>query len=405
MSSKLETLKRKIGQRLIVGFEGETIPPELKKLNEEWGLGGYILFKRNLKEPEQIFNLTDALMKLGVDQGVPPFIGVDQEGGKVSRLPEPYTQLPEMACVGQNSTVSMAYEVGAILGRELSVSGFNLNFAPVLDVNSNPNNPIIGTRALSTDPEQVAVLGNSLMKGIYDNAVVACGKHFPGHGDTSEDSHVTLPVCNRSEEELLAVEMAPYRQLLEMEAPLDMVMLSHVLYPALDPHLPASLSTKIIREFLRAEIGFRGVTISDDLEMAALTDNYSFSEITNLGFEAGLDLFLVCHSLDRQVEVLETLLKIAERDLVPKMVWDTPLDRILSLKRRYIGQRHKSELLVDREHARELIGAREHQRISRRLRDELNKLRLHQTIAQELTEPTEGELTNAEPTEAEPTEG
>ena len=383
MSSKLETLKRKIGQRLVVGFEGEVVPQELKRLDEEWGLGGFILFKRNLKEPEQIFDLTDTLMKMGKD--VPPLIGVDQEGGCVSRLPEPYTRFPDMACVGQNGTVSMAYEVGAILGRELSVSGINLNFAPVLDVNSNPNNPIIGTRAISSDPTVVGTLGNSMIKGIFDNSVIACGKHFPGHGDTSEDSHLTLPICDRSVEELLAVEMAPYQHLIEAESPLDMVMLSHVLYPAIDPNHPASLSGRVIREFLRAEIGFRGVTISDDLEMKAITERYSMEEATRLGFDAGLDLFLVCHSLDRQVEVLETLLKIAEEGL-PKMVWDTPLDRLLNLKRRYIAQRHKSDLLVDREHARELIGAREHQRISRRLRDELNKLKAKEEAQKQVAE-------------------
>jgi len=364
----LATLKRKIGQRLIVGFDGETVPPELLRLDEEWGLGGFILFKRNLKELNQIFTLNETLQGLG--RGTPPFIGVDQEGGRVARLPEPYTQFPDMVCVGQNGTVSMAYEVGAILGRELGASGFNLNFAPVLDVNTNPDNPIIGTRAISSDPEVVATLSHSMIKGLFDNSVVACGKHFPGHGDTTEDSHVTLPVCDKSEEELLAVEMYPYRRLMEMGSSLDMVMLSHVLYPQLDPKLPASLSPKIIQEFLRAEVGFRGVTISDDLEMAAIADHHSMEEVTHMGFNAGLDLFLVCHDIDKQVTVLETLLKIAESEVVPKMVWDVPLNRIGQVKRNHF----RSRSAIDRVHAKELIGAREHQRISRRLRDEFNKL-------------------------------
>lgn len=364
----LANLKRKIGQRLIVGFDGEMVPSEILRLDEEWGFGGFILFKRNLKEINQIFTLNETLQGLG--RGTPPFIGIDQEGGKVSRLPDPYTQFSDMICVGQNGTVSMAYEVGAILGRELGASGFNLNFAPVLDVNTNPNNPIIGTRAISHDPEVVAMLSHSMIKGLYDNSVVACGKHFPGHGDTTEDSHVTLPVCNKSEEELLAVEMHPYRRLMEMNSSLDMVMLSHVLYPQLDPDLPASLSAKIIQEFLRAEVGFRGVTISDDLEMAAISQNYTMEEVTHMGFNAGLDLFLVCHDLDKQVTVLETLLKIAESDVVPKMIWDVPLTRITQVKRNHFRTRPA----IDRVHAKELIGAREHQRISRRLRDEFNKL-------------------------------
>ena len=366
--SNISPLKQKIGQRLIVGFHGETVPQELIRLDEEWGFGGFILFKRNITELEQLFSLNESLLGLG--RGVMPFVGVDQEGGRVARLTEPFTPFPDMACVGQHGTVSMAYEVGAILGRELSVAGFNLNFAPVLDVNTNPQNPIIGTRAISSNPEVVATLGRSLIQGLHDNSVVACGKHFPGHGDTREDSHVTLPVCDRTEEELLSVEMLPYRRLVEDSARLDMVMLSHVLYPALDPKLPASLSQRVIQDFLRSEVGFRGATISDDLEMAAIADNYSMEEVTHLGLEAGLDLFLVCHSLERQVEVLETLMKVAESGALPKPSWDIPLQRIVQVKRNHFRARKT----VNRAHARELIGAREHLRISRRLRDELNKL-------------------------------
>lgn len=366
--ANLSQLKQKIGQRLIVGFHGEVVPPELIRLDEEWGFGGFILFKRNIRELDQLFSLNESLLSLG--RGVMPFVGVDQEGGRVARLTEPFTPFPDMACVGQHGTVSMAYEVGAILGRELNVAGFNLNFAPVLDVNTNPQNPIIGTRAISSDPEVVATLGRSLIQGLHDNSVVACGKHFPGHGDTREDSHVTLPVCDRTEEQLLSVEMLPYRRLLDDHSRLDMVMLSHVLYPALDPKLPASLSQRVIQDFLRAEVGFRGATISDDLEMAAITQNYSMEEVAHRGLEAGLDVFLVCHTLERQVAVLETLMKVAESGVVPKASWDIPLQRIIEVKRNHFRPSKK----VNRAHARELIGAREHLRISRRLRDELNRL-------------------------------
>jgi beta-N-acetylhexosaminidase len=363
--SALSKLKQKIGQRLIIGFEGTQVPPEVVQLDEEWGLGGFILFKRNLQEVEQIFDLNESLQNLG--QGI-PFIGIDQEGGKVSRLPEPFTQFPNMSCVGQHGTVSMAYEVGAIIGRELSVAGFNLNFAPVLDVNTNPNSPVIGNRAISSDPVQVAHLGKAIAQGLHDNSVVACGKHFPGHGDTNDDSHVKLPICRKSESDLMKTEMLPYRHLIQEEEVLDMVMMAHVVYTHLDKKLPASLSPTVIQSFLRAEIGFRGITISDDLEMKAITSHRSMEEATHLAFEAGLDCFLVCHSLDKQVEVLETLLKIAENG-TPKGLWDNPMQRILNVKRKHCRfERH-----IDRTHALELIGAREHTRISRRLRDELVK--------------------------------
>jgi beta-N-acetylhexosaminidase len=361
-------MKQKIGQRIIIGFEGDTLPKEIIRLDEEWGLGGVILFKRNLIEPEQIFSLNESIMRLG--KGTPPFIAIDQEGGRVTRLPEPFTIFPEMVCVGHHGTVSMAYEVGAIVGRELSVSGFNLNFAPVLDLDTNPNNPIIGDRAISDQPEVVATLGRSLIQGLQDNHVVACGKHFPGHGDTDSDTHLGRVECHHDRETLLSSDTFPYRKLAEEDI-LNMVMLSHVHYPKIDPDHPASLSSEVIQGLLRTEVGFRGVCVSDDLEMKAITDHYSVEEMTHRAFEAGLDIYLMCHTLEKQVEVLETLIKIAEDPRVPKSAWDSPLRRIITVKKNCFNH----ENYIDRVHAMELIGAREHVRISRRLREDLNKRR------------------------------
>ena len=366
--SNLSRMKQKIGQRIIIGFEGETLPKELMRLDEEWGIGGVILFKRNLKDPEQIFDLNESILRLG--RGIPPFIGIDQEGGRVSRLPEPYTIFPDMVCVGHQGTVSMAYEVGAIVGRELSVSGFNLNFAPVLDINTNPNSPIIGDRALSSDPKVVATLGKSLIQGLQDNQVIACGKHFPGHGNTDADSHLGRVECRLNRDQIIEQELFPYRKLVD-ESMLNMVMLSHVHYPHIDKKHPASLSSEVIQGLLRTEVGFRGVCISDDLEMKAISDHYSVEEMTHLAFDAGLDIFLMCHTLEKQVEVLETLMKISENPMVPKAVWDLPLKRIIETKK----QIFTGENYIDRAHAAELIGAREHIRISRRLREDLNKKR------------------------------
>lgn len=370
--SSLSRMKQKIGQRIIVGFDGETLPKDIERLDEEWGLGGVILFKRNLKDPEQIFDLNESILQLG--KGITPFIGIDQEGGRVSRLPDPYTIFPDMVCVGHQNTVSIAYEVGAVVGRELRVSGFNLNFAPVLDLNTNPNNPIIGDRALSDDPEIVSTLGRSLIQGLQDNEIVACGKHFPGHGDTNADSHLGRVECRLSRDTLINRELLPYHKLVN-DGVLNMVMLSHVHYPEIDKKYPASLSPEVIQGLLRTEVGFRGICISDDLEMKAISDHYSVEEMTHLAFEAGLDLFLMCHTLEKQVEVLETLMKISENPSIPKAVWDMPLKRILEVKQHNISR----ETYIDRAHALELIGAREHGRISRRLREDLNKKRTRNT--------------------------
>jgi beta-N-acetylhexosaminidase len=359
----LRQLKRRIGQRVIFGFDGPRITPELARLDEEWGLGGYILFKRNLQSMDQIMDLTEELWSMG--QGVPPFIGVDQEGGQVHRMPEPFTVFADMAHLGQVSSVSVAYEVGAVIGRELTATGFNLNFAPVLDINSNPDNPIIGRRAISDNPDRVTQLAKAVVRGLHDNAIIACGKHFPGHGDTTEDSHLTLPVCNLEADRIRSVELKPYTKLIQEPPNLDMVMTAHVMYPQLDKEQPATLSRKILQDLLRLEMGFKGLVVTDDLEMKAITETCGIEEATRLALKAGVDLFLCCHSIDQQVLVLETLLKEAEENRYPNHLWERGFQRVRNVKRRHF----RVVRTIDRVHARELVGNREHLRISRRLKD------------------------------------
>ena len=361
--ANLQQLKKFIGQRVIVGFDGPTIPKDVLRLDEEWGLGGYILFKRNLEDFETMMNLTEDLWSLG--QGTPPFISLDQEGGSVSRLPEPFTKFPDMVHMGHVSSVSVAYEVGAVMGRELTATGFNLNFAPVLDLNINPESPVIGRRAISDDPQVVASLAKAIIRGLHDNAIIACGKHFPGHGDTTQDSHLELATSELTLETLRSRELLPYRELIQNPPHLDMVMNGHVLFPAIDKDNPASLSRTFLMELLRYEIGFKGLSISDDLEMKAITERMSMEEATMKGLEAGLDIFLVCHSLEEQVTVLETLLKAAEGNQFPKHVWERNHRRVRDIKARHFRVMRS----IDRTHARELVGNREHQRIARRLRE------------------------------------
>ena len=361
--SDLRTLKRRIGQRLIVGFDGTRVPQEILRLDEEWGIGGFILFKRNLQSFEQVLDLTESLWAMG--GGIPPFIGVDQEGGAVHRLPKPFTVFPDMAHLGQVASVSLAYEVGAVVGRELTAAGFNLNFAPVLDVNTNPLNPVIGRRAISASPQQVASLGRAVIRGLHDNSVVACGKHFPGHGDTKQDSHLEMAYSDADLDRLKSTELVPFHTAFHKSPVLDLVMTGHVKYPKIDPLHPATLSRTILQDLLRMELGYKGLTVSDDMEMKAVIDNYTMAGATLLGLEAGLDLFLVCHTLDQQVAVLETLLKEAETGAYPKHLWERSFNRIRDLKARHF----RVVRTVDRVHAREVLGNREHQRIARRLKD------------------------------------
>jgi beta-N-acetylhexosaminidase len=361
--AQLTHLKRCIGQRVIFGFEGLKIPPEMIRLDEEWGLGGYILFKRNLADFEQLMNLNDELWTMG--QGTPPFIGVDQEGGAVHRVPEPFTVFPDMSQMGILKSVSVAYEVGAVMGRELTATGFNLNLAPVLDLNTNPDNPIIGRRAISADERKVANLARAAIRGLHDNAIIACGKHFPGHGDTHEDSHLTLPECDLDLDRLRARELYPYRELIQKPPHLDMVMTAHIKYPKVDPDHMATVSRYIIQDILRLELGFKGLVITDDLEMKAVTDHVGLAEATRLALQAGTDIFLVCKSLDAQMTVLETLVTEAEKGNYPKHMWERGYRRVRDVKARHFRVIRS----LDRQHARDLVGTREHQRIARRLRD------------------------------------
>lgn len=360
----LEQLKRRIGQRVIVGFEGTRLPPELARIDEEWGLGGFILFKRNLKNFEQVMDLTEELWAKG--QGTPPFIGVDQEGGAVHRLPQPFTIFPDMAHMGMASSVSVAYEVGAVIGRELTAAGFNLNFAPVLDLATNPDNPVIGRRSISDDPEKVASLARAIIRGLHDNSIVACGKHYPGHGDTDQDSHLTLPTCDLDLDRLRERELLPYRELIQNPPHLDMIMTAHVRYPAADPeHAMATTSRFLLQDILRLELGFKGLVVTDDLEMKAVTQSIGIREATRQALAAGVDLFMVCKTLDDQVAVLETLLEEAEQNRYPKHLWERCYRRIRDVKARHFRVLRS----VDRGHARELVGNREHLRIARRLKD------------------------------------
>ncbi len=361
--SAIHHLKKLIGQRIIIGFDGTRTPADVLRFDEEWGIGGYILFKRNLEEFEQLMTLTEELWGLG--PSIPPFIGVDQEGGVVHRVPEPFTVFPSMGSLGNVSSVSVAYEAGAVIGRELTATGFNVNFAPVLDLNTNTDNPIIGQRSISNDPVRVAVLTKAMVQGTHDNSVIACGKHFPGHGDTREDSHETLPVCDLDLDRLREKELYPYRELIQNPPHLDMVMTAHVLYPKVDPERPATLSRKFLQDILRLEIGFKGLIVTDDLEMKAIADNMSIEDATRQALEAGVDIFMVSRDPEKQIAVLETLLKEAESGNYPKHLWERNCRRIRDIKARHF----RVIRTIDRQHARELVGNREHQRIARRLRD------------------------------------
>lgn len=301
------SLRATCGSLIISGFPGPELDDHTARALESGERGGVILFKRNLPSVDRARAICADVVSRNA---LPPLIGVDQEGGRVARLPSPFLKLPPMrklAGLGRELVLRSAQ----LLGSELRAVGFNLDFSPVLDVDSNPQNPVIGDRAFSSDPGVVADLAVAFGKGLQAAGIHACGKHFPGHGDTTKDSHFDLPEVSASEARLRAVELVPFRAACREK--IATLMTAHVVYPALDPDTPATLSKRIATELLRGELEFEGVLFSDDLEMRALADRMTVSESAVRAIQAGCDALLCCEKIDLAEEALAALVREAEK--------------------------------------------------------------------------------------------
>jgi beta-N-acetylhexosaminidase len=303
-----ESLTAAAASLLIIGFPGTTSDEALRSLLRR-GAGGVILFRRNIEDPVQVAALIDKL-QASRREAAPLLVSVDQEGGRVARLKAPVTEFPDLALLGSTGDEYLAERFGEVLARELVHLGFNLDYAPVMDVDSNPANPVIGPRSLSRDPHEVARMGVAILRAMQRNGLLACAKHFPGHGDTSSDSHLELPELPHDLERLRRLELVPFRA--AIDAGVATLMTAHVLFRALDPSVPATLSPMVIDGLLRRELGYQGVVFSDDLEMKAVLDHFGIAESVCRGLAAGVDGFLICHEASRQEEALEALVHAAE---------------------------------------------------------------------------------------------
>lgn len=290
-----------VGGLLAVGLPGLELDAATDARLRDIGPACVILFRRNVDSPEQLRALTRELHALPSR----PFVAVDQEGGRVARLREPFTRLPPAARIGATGDPEIAYRVGRLLARELRSVGIDLDFAPVLDVCDNPVNDVIGDRGFGATPEHVTAMAIALHRGLRDGGVLSCGKHFPGHGNTNEDSHFFLPVVRRTRAEWEAVERPPFRA--AIAAGIPMLLTAHVLHTALDPDVPATLSPRIVRGLLRDELGFAGVIATDDMDMKAIVDHYPAGEAAVRAVAAGCDLVMSCQSLDSALVVRDAL--------------------------------------------------------------------------------------------------
>jgi beta-N-acetylhexosaminidase len=327
-------LRRSIGQVLIAGFDGHAVPVELRALAREFGLGGVILFARNIVDAEQVAELCYDAARLVPD--LPLWVSVDQEGGRVARLKAPFTEWPPMATLGRSGDVRLAERFARALAAELKAVGVTLDFAPVLDIHTNPKNPIIGDRALGESAATVARLGAAIVRTLQAEGIAACGKHFPGHGDTHVDSHLELPIVEHPPERLREIEFAPFRA--AIEAGVATIMTAHVLVPALDDQRPATLSRAIVATILREELGFQGVILSDDLEMKAIAHDYAVPAAAVGAVAAGCDGVLICSgNHDLQAESLEALIHAVEDDSLALTRIEDALKRQQRAKERFLA--------------------------------------------------------------------
>lgn len=351
-----------LGQLFLLGFPGLEVSAASQELLKKEKAGGAILFKRNVESLEQVVALNAALVELGDDER-PMLISVDQEGGRVARLRGICTDLPPMRRLGELSAddADLPYRVGAMMARELSALGFHLDFAPVLDVDTNPDNPVIGDRSFSRDPRLVAEAGVQLIRGMQQAGVAACAKHFPGHGDTAQDSHFELPRLDHEMERLEEVELLPFRAAIEVGV--ASIMTAHVLFGPLDDQLPATLSHAVLTKLLRERLGYDGVVISDDLEMKAVADRWEIEELVRQGLLAGVDLFLVCHDADKQSRAIEAAHRLVESGEVPKELALRALSRVERLKRRFVGAPAPPRLAE----ARDIVRSAPHRSLAERL--------------------------------------
>lgn len=296
-------LERAAAQLLTVGFQGRVLNDSLKRLLDR-GVAGVVLFSRNLGTRQEVGLLTQSLREYA---GGALYIGLDQEGGVVQRLREGFTRIPPMRALGSIGDTNLAFRLGRLVGQELRSVGIDVNYAPVLDVDTNSMNPVIGNRSFSSDAEAVARLGVAFGRGLESMGVASCGKHFPGHGDTEQDSHYDLPRLGHAMERLRAVELVPFRAW--AEAGLASVMTAHVIFEAVDSAYPATMSRKVLHGILRKEIGYQGLVFSDDLEMKAIADHYGYEEAFVLGVNAGVDNFLCCHTAEVAHLFIDTVAK------------------------------------------------------------------------------------------------
>lgn len=363
MSSSVHdlTLHEQIGQLMMVGFPGTEPTPALIELIQRHHVGNLILFSRNIQSASQLCALTSRLQEIAREAGhqYPLLIALDQENGMVRRLKEDATIFPGNMALGATGSEQHAHDVARASGLELQSLGINLNLAPVVDVNNNPANPVIGVRSFGEDPQHVARLASAAIRGYQSVGMATCIKHFPGHGDTAIDSHLAMPTVPYEMERLEQIELLPFKHGITTGS--DCVMTAHIYFPALmhDTKLPATLSPAVVRQLLRQQLGFQGVVITDCLEMKAVSETVGVERGAVLAQQAGNDLLLISHHAERQLAGIAAIKAAIQAGEISNEQIRQSVTRILKLKERLLSHAQTPSL--------DVVGCAEH----RQLRDQI----------------------------------
>ena len=354
------TLDEKIGQMMIIYYRAASMDSTLKSALETVQPGGFILFAENMSSYDGTLKL---IKEIKASSKIPMFMSIDEEGGKVQRLlklqGKEVSNVPSMYDVGLKNDTELTYQVGKLLAEELKVFGINMDFAPVIDVYSNPDNKVIGTRSFGTTAELVSTHGQKLAAGLLDNGVIPVYKHFPGHGNTATDSHYDLPLVNKTKEELMNLDLIPFIDAIKNDAKL--IMVGHLAVPSLTgDNTPASLSKSMITDFLKNELNYKGLVITDALDMGALTNYYSDDEICGKAVEAGVDILLMPKSSKKCLKSVQDAVK---NGTVTEEQINESVRKILELKYEYIEKDYDNYLDVS------YLNSKEHQEIINRIKN------------------------------------
>ncbi|OCT13992.1 hypothetical protein A8709_00165 [Paenibacillus pectinilyticus] len=327
------TLDEKLGQMIFAGIDDYTMNEQARQLLVTYHVGGIILYKPNVKDTKQLVGLVNELKTANSVNKLPLWIGVDEEGGRVTRLPDEITKTPTSQTVGKSGKTEVAHNIGQLLGKELNAYGLNMDFAPDLDINSNPKNPVIGDRSFGANASLVSSFGIPMMNGIQEMKVAPVVKHFPGHGDTSVDSHIGLPIVQNDLARLRKIELVPFADAIKHQA--DAIMVAHILLPKIDTKYPASMSKAIMTDLLRKEMGFQGLIMTDDMTMGAIAENYEMAEAAVKSVLAGSNVVMVGHDPNKAIAVLAALRTAVQSGRIPMATIDQSVAQVNKLKSKY----------------------------------------------------------------------